>query len=529
MPEDSQDKITQEENEDVKENCTSKHEPVTNHSVENYKGLDFSPVVEKVLPAVVNVATTQILGGHHSSGGGNSPPPHCGFEGGSIIDEIMRDYKQSEKPSRKIQSLGSGFVISNDGKNLRIVTNNHVIAGAKSIKIFLYNKTELDAKVFAADDRSDIAILECSITKLSKEKRNAIKALKWANSDKIAPGNSVLAFGNPFNLGSSVTMGIISFIGRYILGGTQQRKSFDVQYIQHCAQINLGNSGGCLTDINGEVIGINTAIFSPSGGSVGIGFAIPANYAKRVIDQLQQHGYIKRGSLGIHIQSFTSELKSSLKSNVSFDDVYGPIISSITPNGPSDGILKIGDIIIEFDGKKIDDDNELPSLVAAAEIGRKTITKVLRKTEENHYEIVELQIVIGELLNEGANEGESKAIEIKSLGLTVGPIADKTDEDQDEKKGVIIQDIAPNSPAHEAGLAVGDQINEVDGQDIVGEKDMSAPQKFASIIDKAVENGKRERIMIYLNRKGLPPIFFSVRIKPEHTVEEDKAPAKKKK
>jgi serine protease Do len=485
---------------------------------------DFSPIVEKILPSIVNISTTQIVGGRNPLGGGGmleGMPPRGAF-GGSIFEDILRDLLEGgSKAYKKVQSLGSGFVIKKTDQSIQVVTNNHVIADGRSIKIFIHNKIGLEAKVIASDERSDIAVLEANIEKLSPEMRNNIAIAQWGDSNKAAPGNIVLAFGTPFNLEKSVTMGIISFIGRYIPNSSQHGpSSYDVQYIQHSAQINLGNSGGCLVGTNGKIIGINTAIFSPSGGNIGIGFAIPSNYAQHIIKQLLDHGYIKRGSLGIQIQPFTTELRESMGKIPLDENITLPIVSRVDENGPSTKKLKVGDIIVAFDGKKIQNNIELPSLVASTEVGKTICVKVLRNAKGKGYKEIDIHIKIGEMKNDHSfevtkNSKESEIVDLELIGLKVSALPKSKNKADKEKpqssSGVVVVDVKMGKFAHEAGLIRGDEIETVYGQSV------ESPEHLQQIVENAVRD-KKESIVFYIKRHSPPNtinLFLSVNLKDE--------------
>eukprot|EP01037_Dinobryon_pediforme_P011326 gene11326-11413_t len=363
----------------------------------------FSSIAEATLPAVVNVATTQVLDPKNK--GGDSPQ----------------------------------FAPGSDAQKAYIVTNYHVIADAKKISIFLNDKTELEATVHAYDDRTDLAVLKVNTESLPENKRT-LPALEWGNSDISKVGEWVLAIGNPFGLGSTVTAGIISTKGRELAIPTKNQVSDYVDdFIQHSAQINMGNSGGCLLNMEGKVIGINTAIFSLSGGNVGIGFAIPSGIAQKTINQLIEFGRTKRGWLGVRIQHLNDDMAESLGLKVK-----GAIVGSVTPDGPAQkaGILS-GDVILEFDGKQISENNRLSRLVGETTIGKTCKIKVWRKGEE-----ITLDITVGEFedaLQKGKIEmGDKKSSispeqTVEVLGMKISPIPNDIKEKSKQKdmKGVL--------------------------------------------------------------------------------------------
>ncbi len=469
----------------------------------------FTQVAEIALPAVVNVATTQVIEmKDKGQGGGDSPK----FAPGSPFEEFFKEFfDQMERP-RKVQSLGSGFIIHFDAsKNVAyIVTNNHVIADAKKISIFLNDKTELEATVHAVDERTDLAVLKVNTESLPADKRN-LPVLEWGNSDVARVGEWVLAIGNPFGLGSTVTAGIISTKGRELVTPTRNRVSDYVDdFIQHSAQINMGNSGGCLLNMEGKVIGINTAIFSPSGGNVGIGFAIPSGVAKTTIDQLIEFGRTKRGWLGVRIQHLTDDMAESLGLKS-----HGAIVGSVTPDGPAHkaGILS-GDVILEFDGKVINETNRLSRLVGETPINKTCKIKVWRKGQE-----MTLSVTVGEFedaVQKGKIDAGSKKTPItpsqstEILGIQLVPIPDdiKAKFGQKDMKGVFISKIDPNSSAADTGMMRGDIIVEAN------QKELQTPKDFVDSIE-AAKKAKRKHVLLLVTRNG-EPRFVSLK------TEEDK-------
>ena len=294
----------------------------------------FSELAKKSMPSVVNISATKVV---ETRGGNPFPfqvPP------GSPFEEFFKDQNKGQKQRRTV-ALGSGFVIKNNGT---VITNNHVIQGAEGIFVRFTDGKEYEAKLIGTDPVSDIAVLKI-------QSNETFKALKLADSSKAKVGDWVVAIGNPFGLGGTVTSGIISAINRDINMGRYDN------FIQTDASINQGNSGGPLFNMNGDVLGINTAIFSNSGGSVGIGFAIPANFAKNVINQLIQFGETKRGWLGVRIQVVSKEIADA----VFLKEPIGALVTDVNPKGPAfKSGIKPGDIIIEFNGTKIKTMRELP-------------------------------------------------------------------------------------------------------------------------------------------------------------------------
>ena len=313
----------------------------------------FADLAEKLMPSVVNISTTQTVVT-------NTNPFPFEFPPGSPFEDLFKEFGTPQK--RKASALGSGFII--DAKGI-VVTNNHVIQGAEDILVRVDGDKEYKAKVIGADPLSDIAVLEM-------ETKDSFKPVKFGDSDKARIGDWVIAIGNPFGLGGTVTAGIISARNRSI--GLSRYEDF----IQTDASINQGNSGGPLFDMNGNVIGINTAILGQS-GSIGIGFSIPSNSAKIVIDQLIEFGETKRGWLGVRIQDVSQEIADLEK----LDKPRGALVASVAKNSPSDKAgIKAGDIILEFNGTLIKEMKELPKIVAATEVGKIVKVKVWRNKKE---------------------------------------------------------------------------------------------------------------------------------------------------
>jgi periplasmic serine protease, Do/DeqQ family len=333
------------------------------------------------------------------------------FPPGSPFEDFFKEFNKQQQTPQKRQStaLGSGFVISADGI---VITNNHVIQGSEGIFVKFTNNKEYEAKVIGTDPVSDIAVLQIQ----SKDK---FKPVTFADSDKARVGEWVMAIGNPFGLGGTVTSGIISAINRDIQMGRYDN------FIQTDASINQGNSGGPLFNMNGEVVGINTAIFSQSGGSVGIGFAIPSTFAKNVIAQLREFGETRRGWLGVRIQEVTKEIADSL----GMKEAIGALVADVNDKSPAKTSgVKEGDVIIEFNGIKIDTMRKLPKVVADAPVGKKAIFKIWRDKK-----IIEKTIVLGRLEDseEFKEKVEPKKLEkqedllLKSLGAKVRNVNDQ--------------------------------------------------------------------------------------------------------
>ena len=374
----------------------------------------FSEVAAKATPAVVNVSTTQVVDQKSHVPEGPKMGPGFPFE------ELFKDFfEQAEKPKR-VQSVGSGFIVKVTDKEAFVVTNNHVIADATKITVILADKMEVDAVLHASDERTDLALLRIKLENLPVEKRR-LPVLEWGNSDEATVGQFILAIGNPFGLGSTVTSGIISGKGRDIVLRAKN-KSTDLvdDFIQHDASINMGNSGGVLLNTDGKVIGINTAIFSPSGGSIGIGFAIPASLAKATIDQLIEFGRTKRGWLGVSISPVLPEIAESL----GLGEARGGIVKAVNRDSPAEKAgFKENDIIIEFDGKKLGDKQRLSRVVGETPIGTTVPVKILRDGKELSLNVnvaeFPANLTVDDVTKQTMQTSPEKVMEILGLGVPI--------------------------------------------------------------------------------------------------------------
>jgi len=383
----------------------------------------FADLAEKLMPSVVNISTTQTVTT-------NKNPFPFQFPPGSRLEDMFKEFGVPE--TRKAMALGSGFII--DAKGI-VVTNNHVIKGAEDILVRVNGDKEYKVTIIGSDPLSDIAVLKM-------ETKNKFIPVKFGDSDKARIGDWVIAIGNPFGLGGTVTSGIISARNRSI--GLSRYEDF----IQTDASINQGNSGGPLFNMDGDVIGINTAILSPTGASSGIGFAIPSNSAKRVIDQLIEFGETKRGWLGVRIQFVTKEIADAEK----LDKPKGALVSSVAEGSPSDkaGILP-GDIILEFKGTLINKMQELPLIVAQTDVGETVEVKVWRNSKELIKKITLGRLETSEDFKAEKKLEKPKTLEIVGLKITVRAL---TNEDIQNRKlpsdttGVVIIDIENDSPVN---------------------------------------------------------------------------------
>jgi serine protease Do len=362
---------------------------------------------------------------------------------------------------RKATSLGSGFIIDPSGY---IVTNYHVIQDADEITVILHDDTNLEARVVGRDKKTDLALLKV-------ESKKPLQAIAFGDSDEVRVGDWVVAIGNPYGLGGTVTAGIISARARNINSGPYD------DYLQTDASINRGNSGGPMFNMDGEVIGVNTAIFTPTGGSIGIGFAIPSSMAKGVIEQLKNIGHTRRGWLGVRIQTVTPEIAKSL----GMKEAQGALISGVTKGGPAEKAgLKLGDVVLKFDGKDVPDMHRLPRIVAETAVDKDVFVKVLRKGD-----METLKVKVGEL---ESNDEEDKLVEneeeqpaapngekVKVLGLEVSPITKelrKHYDIADTTNGLVILKTEEDGLAAESGLLEGDVITEAAQRDVKTGKDL---------------------------------------------------------
>jgi len=449
----------------------------------------FADLAARLLPAVVNISTTSVV---KSRGGAPELPQ---FPPGSPFEEFFRDFFDRNRPhqnQRRATSLGSGFIIDKSGI---IVTNNHVIQDADEISVILQDDTKLKATVIGRDKKTDIAVLKV-------EPKNPLPYVKLGNSDILRVGDWVVAIGNPFGLGGTVTAGIVSARGRNINSGPYD------DFIQTDASINKGNSGGPLFDMKGEVVGINTAIFSPSGGSIGIGFSIPVSTAKGIISQLRKYGRTRRGWLGVRIQQVNDEIAESL----GLDKATGALVAGVTKDSPAEkGEIKAGDVILTFDGKPVNSMRNLPRIVAETDIGKDVQVKIWRdgKSKTVILAVGELKedVVAARTKEDGDSAGASEELALVSLGLTIATVDDKTRRRYDLKKsvkGVVIVKVDPKGAAADKQLKPGDVIVEISQDEI------RTPGDVKKKIDEAKEAGRKSILLLLEGQNGLR--FVAVRI-----------------
>jgi serine protease Do len=431
----------------------------------------FSDLAKKASPSVVNISTVKVV----KSGGRQMPmpfgpnDPFKDFFERFFKDMVPRDFKQ--------QALGSGFIIDKEGY---IVTNNHVVEKGDEIKVKLSDGKEFTAKIVGKDPKTDLALIKIDADR-------SLVPLGMGDSDKLEVGDWVVAIGNPFGLGNTVTAGIVSAKYRHIGAGAYDN------FIQTDASINPGNSGGPLLNTAGEVVGVNTAIYSQSGGSVGIGFAIPINMAKDLVPQLKQ-GKVIRGWLGVMIQKVTPELRGKLN----LKEEKGALVADVTPGGPADKAgIRRGDVIVAFDGKEIKEMNDLPLVVASTAVGKTVGVDLWRKNKKES-----VQVKIGELKDEekvmaartdggglGMSLEEITPERAKAFGLT-------------EKSGLVVVQVEDGSPGGEAGVRPGDLILEMD----------QTPLRNLDEFNRKVEEFKKGDTILLLIKRQKATLFLTLKV-----------------
>ena len=429
----------------------------------------FADLAEKLMPSVVNISTTQTIVT-------NINPFPFEFPPGSPFEDMFKEFSTPQK--RKANALGSGFII--DAKGI-VVTNNHVIQGAEDIMVTVNGEKEYEAKIIGADPLSDLAVLEIQ----SKDK---FVPVKFGDSDKARIGDWVIAIGNPYGFGGTVTAGIISARNRSI--GLSRYED----YIQTDASINQGNSGGPLFDMNGDVIGINTAILGQS-GSIGIGFSIPSNSAKKVINQLIEFGETKRGWLGVRIQNVTKEIADVEK----LDKPRGALVASVAENSPSDKAgIKAGDIILEFNGILIKEMKELPRIVAQTEVGKTVEVKIWRNEKELTKKIKLGRLETSEDFKaEKKEEADPNISEIKTLKISVRVLSAKDVKIRklpEGTSGLVITNIQQDSPINY--LKVDNIIIEAQKKKIRSVKD------FEKIINGVLQSSEKTMLIAIYNNQN---------------------------
>jgi serine protease Do len=424
----------------------------------------FAPLVKHVMPTVVNVSVVQdvkVSGvpfafgpGDEGNGGdeGQGGPPDVPAD---PFEQFRRFFGQGMPREFKQHGLGSGVIVSPDGY---ILTNNHVVGNAEEIHVTLMDKREFTAKVIGKDPKTDLALIKI-------DTKTPLPSAQLGDSNQTEVGDWVVAIGNPFGFTLTVTAGIVSAKGR-ILGG-----NYD-DFIQTDASINPGNSGGPLFNTAGQVIGINTLIYSRTGTSNGIGFAVPVDMARHVMDQLKAHGRVVRGWLGVEIQEVTADLAQSF----GLEKPEGALVASVDKDSPAAKAgLERGDIVLKFNGQPIQDEHELPALVAQTEINKKVPIDVLRNGKH-----LSLDVTVGEL-KEAKVETAKAEEQTGNWGMQVGDITPDIAQQfhLSTNKGVVIRRVAPDSPAADAGVQPGDVVLEVNHERVASVSDFVAKAKAA--------------------------------------------------
>ena len=472
-------------------------EPVPQNVAPVWPG--YADLIEKVMPAVVSVTTKR--GASNALVGGERE-----FQGDP--EEFERFFKEFEGPGSEMfkrfmerfgrgapfegmprgfgprgempmRAAGTGFIFHEDGY---VATNNHVVAGADEVTVTLHDGRELNAEVVGTDPDTDLAVLKVSADQ-------PLPYVEFADSDKVRVGDPVVAIGNPFGLGGTVTAGIVSADGRMIGAGRYD------DFLQIDAPINQGNSGGPTFDLEGKVIGINTAIHSPTGGNVGIGFAIPANQAQRIIEDLRDDGKVDRGWLGVHIQGLDEDLAKSL----GLDEADGALVAQVTPDSPAASAgFKQGDVILSYDGQQIEDLRDLTSAVADTEAGTEVDVVVWRDGREQTIQAEIGQMPGQEQMAALSGDEQPEESDAPRLGLMLSQLTPEAREQFElpaEAEGVLVTDVQPGSPAAEKGLQPGDVILEAD------RKQVSDPKAIADAVREAAERGD-ETILLLVQRDG---------------------------
>jgi serine protease Do len=432
----------------------------------------FAELIKHVSPSVVNISFEKVI---KSQAQGQVPLGP---------DDPMRDFfdkffgQQMPQQDSKERGLGTGFIIDKDGF---ILTNNHVVEKTDELKVRLTDEREYNAKIIGRDPKTDLALIKI-------DAQEPLTPLVLGDSDSLQVGDWVLAIGEPFGLGNTVTAGIVSAKYRQIGGGPYDN------FIQTDASINPGNSGGPLVDMDGKVIGVNSVIFSPSGGNIGIGFAIPINMAKELLPQLRQ-GKVSRSWLGVMIQNIKQDLKAKL--GLGTDE--GALVSDVVPGGPAEKAgIKRGDVILQFDGKAIKSSRDLPFIVASTPIGKTVAVEVMRNSQR-----MNLQVKTEELKEDGAAAppGEARP----NLGMEVQPITPEMAKNYglSRSSGVIIVKVESGSPAEEAGLAAGDIVVELDKK----------PVPDVATWNSLLAGVKEGETILFLIDRGGTTLFVTLNVK----------------
>jgi serine protease Do len=448
-------------------------------------------VAEKVIDAVVNISTSQTVetseGGSDRRGATPKLPP------GSPFQEFFDDFKNRGGPGprggemlqpHKTTSLGSGFIVDSSGI---VVTNNHVIADADEISIIMNDGSKFKAEIVGVDKKTDLAVLKFKPTK-------PLVSVKFGDSDKLRLGEWVIAIGNPFSLGGTVTAGIVSARNRDISQGPYDN------YIQTDAAINRGNSGGPLFNLDGEVIGVNTLIISPTGGSIGIGFAVPSKTVAGVVDQLRQFGELRRGWLGVRIQQVTDEIADSLN----IKPARGALVAGVDDKGPAKPAgIEPGDVVVKFDGADIKDPKDLSRVVADTAVGKEVDVVIIRKGKEETRKVTLGRLDDGDKPVQAAAKTQAEPVEKpvtqKALGLDLATLSKDLRNRykiKDTVKGVVVTNVEAGSDAADKRLGAGDVIVEVAQESVANAADVKKR------LDQLKKDGKKSVLLLVSNADG---------------------------
>jgi serine protease Do len=448
-------------------------------------------VAEKVIDAVVNISTSQTVEAKGGGDRGAMPqlPPGSPFE--EFFDDFFKNRrgpgggsKGGDMTPRKTNSLGSGFIVDTSGV---VVTNNHVIADADEINVILNDGTKIKAELIGVDKKTDLAVLKFAPPK-------PLIAVKFGDSDKLRLGEWVIAIGNPFSLGGSVTAGIVSARNRDISQGPYDN------YIQTDAAINRGNSGGPLFNLDGEVVGVNTLIISPTGGSIGLGFAVPSKTVAGVVDQLRQFGELRRGWLGVRIQQVTDEIAESLN----IKPARGALVAGVDDKGPAKPAgIEPGDVVVKFDGKDVKDPKDLSRVVADTAVGKEVDVVVIRKGNEETKKVTLGRLEDTDKVQQAnakpKDEPAEKPVTQKALGLDLALLSKDLRAKykiKDSVKGVIVTGVDGNSDAAEKRLSAGDVIVEV------AQEAVSNAADIKKRVDQLKKDGKKSVLLLVSNGDG---------------------------
>jgi serine protease Do len=454
----------------------------------------FADLAAKLLPAVVNIASTQDIEAKNGPGSNQGGPEMPVFPPGSPFEQFFHDFLNRARPGqhgeprveRKTQSLGSGFIIDPSGL---IVTNNHVIEGADEVSVTLQDNTVLKAKIVGRDETGDLALLKVNAS-------HPLPTVEFGDSDTARVGDWVIAIGNPFGLGGTVTAGIVSARSRDIRQGPYD------DFIQTDAAINKGNSGGPLFDMNGKVIGINTAIYSPSGLSIGIGFAIPSNMAKTIIAQIQKYGHPRRGWLGVKIQPVTPDIAES----VGLKHASGAMVAFVMAKGPAEKAkIHGGDIILKFDGQEVKDMHALPLMVAETDVGKTVPVVVWRDGKE-----VTLDAVLDEKPDDTkqasltpekpAAPAPAAPTDLAGMGMKVAALTPELRQRfqiANNQKGVVVTDVDQDGAAADRGIRAGDVIVEVQ------QAEVASPDELMKKIEEQRAQDRKSVLMLIQGQDGV--------------------------